>query len=154
MIRLIAVDPADADRLAEVHAAAFETAWSAQELRDQIGGAGVEAIAARRDEGDTLGFILVRVIAGEAEILTLAVRPEARGRGWGLALVEAAIEAATAADAALLWLEVAADNEPALRLYRRAGFEPVSRRPGYYRRASGPRMDAVVMRRTLNSAPL
>ncbi len=76
------------------------------------------------------------MIAGEAEVLTLAVRPAARRRGIGRALVEAAATLAEAS-AAAMFLEVAADNPGAVALYAQTGFEIVGRRPGYYGRAGG-----------------
>ncbi len=99
-----------------------------------------------------LGFILARAVAGEAEVLTLAVHPDARRQGAGLALVQAAAEVALATGAETLWLEVAEDNAAALALYAAAGFEEAGRRRGYYPRADG-RADALTLRCRLNSAP-
>ena len=104
----------------------------------------------RRTAGAIAGFILCRVVAGEAEVLTLAVRPERRRQGIALALVEAAAAfAAQTADAMLL--EVARDNPGALALYARTGFVVVGQRAGYYARRGAPAVDALVMRRALNS---
>ena len=97
------------------------------------------------------GFILCRSIAGEAEILTLAVDPARRRRGAGRALVEAAAGMAATLGAEEMFLEVAVDNPAALALYEAAGFARVGRRPGYYARTDGADVDAVVMRRELNS---
>jgi ribosomal-protein-alanine N-acetyltransferase len=99
-----------------------------------------------------IGFILARTLAGEAEILTLAVAPLARRRGLAKRLVEAAIVQSLAAGADSLFLEVAADNAPAIALYVGAGFETVGRRRGYYASpGGGAAQDALVMRLTLNS---
>ena len=136
--------PQDAPALAALHAQAFATPWDAVEIAALLGGAGGFALLA---EGK--GFILCRAIAGEAEILTLAVAPAARRAGLGRALIEAAATTAGAAQAQALFLEVAADNDAALALYRAAGFADAGRRAGYYPRASGA-VDAVVMRRALN----
>ena len=151
MSDLISIGPEAAPALAEVHATAFERPWSAADLASLMDSPGVAAIAVgaqtRLD-----GFILVRSIAGEAEILTLAVRPEAQRGGIGHALVEAGAAAAAGAGAEAMWLEVAADNAPALALYGRTGFEAAGRRPAYYARRDGPAVDAVLLRRTLNPA--
>lgn len=132
---------ADAEGLAGLHAEAFAEAWSAAAIAGLI----ADGAIAFMDED---GFILARAAAGEAEILTLAVRPSARRRGLGRALVEAAAAEVRAAGAESLFLEVAADNDPALVLYERCGFEQVGRRGAYYRRIGAPPMDALVLRRT------
>ena len=81
-----------------------------------------------------LGFILLRAIAGEAEIISIGVPPKARRRGIGRRLLEAALAAAAAAGAERLFLEVAADNWQALALYLSYDFTEVGRRPNYYQR--------------------
>lgn len=132
----------DADILAALHAAAFDKPWGAGEIAALMATPGVLALTI-----DGQGFILCRAIAGEAEILSLAVTPAARRLGVGRALVEAAAGLAATQAAESLFLEVAHDNVAALALYASAGFERVGLRKGYY--ASGA--DAVVMRRALNT---
>lgn len=139
-----ALGPESAGRLARLHAAAFDRPWSEAELRDLMKGAGVSAL------GSDDGFILVRALAGEAEILTLAVSPAARRRGLGRALVEAATRTAMEAGAEALFLEVAADNAAALGLYASCGFQQVGRRRGYYVRSGGAASDALTLRSALS----
>ncbi len=141
MIR--AATPQDAAELAALHAGSFPESWSAAAMAALLEGEGALGLIG------PAGFILVRAVAGEAEILTLAVEPGARRHGVGRALVIAAANAAARTGAQSLFLEVAADNAPALALYDRCGFEPVGRRRGYYRRAGGQAMDALVLRKTL-----
>ncbi len=141
------IEEAGADRaeaLAALHAAAFDDPWDAPALRALLTASGVIALAA------VDGFILVRVVVDEAEILTLAVSPAARRRGLGRRLVEAGAGQAAVHGALSLFLEVAADNAAALALYKAAGFDPVGRRSGYYPRTSGPAADALVLKRPLN----
>ncbi|HTK34910.1 MAG TPA: ribosomal protein S18-alanine N-acetyltransferase [Caulobacteraceae bacterium] len=152
MSDLVVLDADAADLLAEIHASAFDRPWDAGDLADMMSGHGAHLLALRA-EGRIEGFILFQAVAGEAEILTLAVRPDARRRGFGLILVEGAAAKAQAAGAATLWLDVAADNESALGLYSRAGFETLGRRRGYYRIGPNHSVDAIVMRRALNTAP-
>ncbi len=76
--------------------------------------------------------MLARAAADEAEILTLAVRPEARGKGLGRALLQAAINQARTLGAATMFLEVGADNPHALALYAGLGFAKVGARKAYY----------------------
>jgi Fur family ferric uptake transcriptional regulator len=141
----------DASAMAGLHALAFEAPWSAKAFEALLAGPGVFALA-EPAAGRSLGFILCRAAGGEAEILTLAVHPEHRRAGIAAALVKGAIAAAAARGAASLFLEVAQDNAAALALYARQGFAPVGRRGDYYRRGSR-RIDALVLRRDLNSAP-
>ena len=129
--------------LAALHAQAFAAPWSAREFADLLSQPGVLAI----QEPD--GFILIRVVLDEAEILTLAVIPKARRLGLGRRLVEEGAVVATQAGAARLFLEVAEDNTPARALYDRAGFRQIGRRKAYYTQANGSRTDAVVMSRDL-----
>jgi ribosomal-protein-alanine N-acetyltransferase len=148
-MRLEPTTAEDAPALAVVHARAFDHGWRAEEIAALIRSPGGLGLCVR--EADTvLGFVLVRAIAGQAEILTLAVEPAARRRGIARALITAAMAAARAAGAEAMFLEVAADNAAALGLYAAAGFADVGVRPGYYRRETGA-ADARVLRRDLNT---
>ncbi|KQW69100.1 ribosomal-protein-alanine acetyltransferase [Phenylobacterium sp. Root77] len=140
----------EADALAQVHAAAFDHAWSAPEIAQLLDGPGGFALLVETDQ--PLAFILCRAIAGEAEILTLAVTPAARRRGLARALVDAAAGAARMAGAEALFLEVAHDNVPALGLYEATGFSRAGLRRGYYDRGAAGAADAVVMRLDLGRA--
>ena len=150
MTRLSAVGPEAADTLAAVHWQAFTPGWSAAELTELLDSPGVFALLAQAEE--PCGMILCRAVAGEAEILTLAVAPPARRQGLARALVAAAAGLARQAKAAEMFLEVATDNIAALRLYEQAGFQRAGLRRGYYDRGDGVRTDAVVMRLDLNTA--
>ncbi|WP_415404190.1 GNAT family N-acetyltransferase [Tateyamaria sp. SN3-11] len=131
------------EALADLHGAAFVQGrpWSASEFRDLLDGPHCRLTCTSH------GFALWRAIAGEAELLTIAVRPDQQGRGVGTALMRDWM-AAAAQHADTAFLEVAADNLPACALYTRHGFEIVARRPGYYRRGEA-RADALVMRAPL-----
>jgi [ribosomal protein S18]-alanine N-acetyltransferase len=102
-------------------------------------------------EGDA-GFLLGRAVAGEAELLTLAVAPEARRLGLGRKLVSRFLYQARLRGADSAFLEVAEDNAPARALYARAGFQTAGRRRGYYPGADGRAVDALVLRRMLAEA--
>lgn len=91
-------------------------------------------------------FILIRAAADESEILTLAVRPEARNRGMGGRLVAAAMSALAGQNITRCFLEVAEDNAAAIAIYSRAGFTTCGRRNDYYRH-DGTSTAAIVMER-------
>ena len=140
--------PSEAPALAALHARAFDIPWTARALAGFMGDAGVLSLV----EGEPAeGFILLRIMAGEAEVLTLAVDPMSRGLGVGRRLVEAAAVSAGDGGAAFLFLEVAEDNVAALALYRGTGFIEIGCRRGYYRRSGGPPVDALVLKRDLSA---
>ncbi|NBB15085.1 GNAT family N-acetyltransferase [Caulobacter sp. SLTY] len=130
--------------LATLHAQAFDHPWSAAEFTALLDSPGAFAIAQEE------GFVLARAIAGEAEIITLAVAPAARRQGLATRLMEQAVVRAIALGAEAMFLEVAEDNHAAARLYAGLGFEIAGRRVGYYRRTDSPPIDALVMRLSLN----
>ena len=135
----------DAPALAALHAAAFPPAeaWGADAISLMLGLEGAYGFGL-----DGQGFILARAVAGEAEILTLAVAPEARRRGVAGALLRAAMMEAQYRDALVMFLEVSAANTAARGLYSHAGFAQVGLRRRYYADGS----DALVLSRPLSAA--
>lgn len=99
-------------------------------------------------EGDA-GFLLGRAVAGEAELLTLAVAPESRRLGLGARLVARFLYQARLRGATRAFLEVSAENPAAIALYESAGFADAGRRRGYYATPEGRRIDAIVLARDL-----
>lgn len=100
--------------------------------------------------GSASAFAMGRVVAGECELLTLAVRPHLRRQGLGQAALTAYEAAATASGAADSFLEVAANNAAAIALYRAFGYGESGRRPGYYRLPTGKKCDALVFSKPLS----
>lgn len=153
---LLAATEDDAPQLASVHRAAFPLEgeyWGdaafAKLLNDRTVFAIKAVHLARSGTGELAprGFVLIREAGGDAEVLTVAVHPSWQGRGYGRLLLEEALRELYARRVVSLYLEVAADNEAALRLYRRIGFDQVGRRDGYYRRSNGSdRVAAITMR--------
>jgi len=138
--------PADAGALATLHGASFHRGWSEGEFEQLLLDRNV--IAHRATVGGGLaGFILSRVVAGEAEILSVAVVSSRRGKGLGRQLLDLHLRRLAGLGARAIFLEVDTDNVPARRLYRRAGFRDVGRREGYY--SGGPGSAALILRRDL-----
>lgn len=125
---------------------AFGEAWTAPQCAGLLPLPGVWLVIARDGEGRPLGFALSRVVAGEAELLLLAVRSDAQRRGVGATLMERFIADAAARGAERMHLEVR-DGNHAIALYRRYGFSEVGRRKNYYSGASGQRYDAITLAR-------
>jgi ribosomal-protein-alanine N-acetyltransferase len=95
------------------------------------------------------GFIISRLAADEAEILSVAVASARRGRGLARALLNLHMRRLAGLGARAVFLEVDEDNAPARRLYARAGFREVGRRPGYYQHGPDHAANALVLRRDL-----
>lgn len=143
---------ADARLLPAIHREDFVRPWSEDEFETLIGQQAVFGFGAwrvgHRAEAPA-GFVLARLAAGEAEILTLAVARAWRRHGLGRELMEAVLRHLHAERAEALFLEVDETNQPATALYRRLGFSEVGRRPAYYERPGVAKTAALVMRRDL-----
>ncbi len=134
---------ADLPELARLHAVCFpDDAWDMAALHTVLGIAGASGQLACSASGDIWGFIIDQCIGDDAEVLTLGVVPGARRGGIARRLMLDLIARARTAGVNRVVLEVAADNEAALALYRALGFVSQGRRRNYYRRATGPNVDA------------
>ncbi|MDC0739025.1 GNAT family N-acetyltransferase [Cognatishimia sp. SS12] len=133
------------EHLAGLHQRAFTNArpWSAAEFAALLSSPHCFL------EGDSKGFALGRVIAGEAELLTLAVDPNFQRSGRGHALLQAYHKTAQERSGTTAFLEVAADNRPAISLYLSNGYTETGRRKSYYTRQTGPAVDALILSRDL-----
>lgn len=128
----------DLDEIVTLHAASFETPWDLKAFGELLGMSGTFLQVVREAPASSImGFILTRIAADEAEIITIAVDPAHRGEGIGAALVTSAAAEAKAFGATSLILEVAEDNAAAIHLYERLGFVVMGRRPAYYERKGG-----------------
>ena len=146
------VEPAnlrDAPRLSQLHRASFHRGWGTEEFEQIL----IErnTLAHRlRLGGSTIGFIVSRTAADEAEILSVAVAQKHRGRGFSRDLLRTHLGHLAGHGLKTVFLEVEENNRPARALYERAGFRVVGRRERYYKDASGEQLNAVVMQRDLS----
>lgn len=139
--------PRDASAIANLHAASFRRGWSDGEIEQMLRER--NTIAHRAMTGRTLhGFIVSRLAAGEAEILSVAVASARQGRGLARTMLNLHLRRLAGLGASAVFLEVDEDNQPARRLYQRAGFRKVGRRPGYYQHGNRA-ATALVLRRDL-----
>ena len=145
---ILRATPAAAEKLAALHAAAFDRPWSAAEFASLLQLPTSLGLTARRDGAD-LGLALIRIVLDEAEILTIGVRPDARGGGIGAALLARCEAEAERAGVRRVFLEVSDRNAAAARLYDRAGYVRTGRRTRYY--ADGA--DALLMEKALAPTP-
>ena len=120
----------------------FGEAWTRSQCAGILPMTGVKLVLARDGDAEPVGFSLYRTVAGDAELLLLAVAPQSQGNGVGRHLLGHFIEDAKTNGAERIHLEVR-DGNPAIRIYEAAGFEQVNRRRNYYRGNGGEVFDAL-----------
>jgi ribosomal-protein-alanine N-acetyltransferase len=146
------VEPADmrdAPRLARLHGASFHRGWGESEFEDMLSQRNT-LVHRLRLGSKFIGFAASRMAADEAEILSIAIAPGQRGQGWSRQLLLTHLGHLAGRGVRTVFLEVEENNQPARRLYDRAGFAVAGRRERYYRDAGGAELNALVMRRDLS----
>jgi ribosomal-protein-alanine N-acetyltransferase len=139
----------DAPRLAQLHAASFHRGWSDGEFEGMI--AERNTLVHRLRLGRKIvGFAVSRIGADEAEILSIAIDADKRGRGLSRNLLLTHLGHLAGRGVRRIFLEVEENNAPARRLYERCGFAVVGRRERYYQQADGEQLNALLMRRDLS----
>lgn len=139
------------ERMAEIHAASFvaQRAWSRDEIVALLEMPTTLQVAVGEN-----AFALCQAIAGEAEVLTIAVHPDLQRQGLGQSCLSALIDAAETRKIENIFLEVSEENSAAIGLYKRAGFQITGRRKAYYKLADGTKRDAILMGKDLtNGSP-
>lgn len=139
----------DIDGVMAVMESAFGTrfgeAWTRSQLAGILPMTGVSLMVAyETDSIEAVGFSLFRTIAGESELLLLAVSPGHHRRGVGGRLLQQFLERVRKDRVTRVHLEVR-DGNPAIGMYRNAGFSPIGRRQNYYQASDGSRFDAVTL---------
>lgn len=124
----------DARDMAAIHAVCFDRPWDALEM----------ATHTQRDfclgadwDNQLAAFVILSITADQSEVLTIATSKPARRQGLAKQILTNAFEMLQKRDITETFLEVAEDNIGAMALYKGLGFQPIGRRPGYYRRADG-----------------
>ncbi|HTV33124.1 MAG TPA: GNAT family N-acetyltransferase [Methylocella sp.] len=144
------IGPERSAECAAIHAASFAHPWEEADFDQLFTAAGILADGAITPKEENLvGFILSRLAAEEAEILTLAVAPEWRRRDIAASLLGSHLSSLASLKVTRLFLEVDVENTGARALYAKFGFAPVGERQAYYRTANNGRATALVLRRDL-----
>jgi ribosomal-protein-alanine N-acetyltransferase len=149
---IAAVEPAtlrDAPVLANLHGASFHRGWGENEFESMLTERNTLVHRLRMGR-KTVGFAVSRMAADEAEILSIAVALSHRGRGLSRNLLLTHLGHLAGRGVRTVFLEVEENNQPARRLYERAGFGIAGRRERYYREANGVQLNALLMRRDLS----
>jgi ribosomal-protein-alanine N-acetyltransferase len=147
-----AVEPAglrDAPALAQIHGASFHRGWGESEFDSMLTERNTLVHRLRMGR-KVVGFSVSRMAADEAEILSIAVAESHRGRGLSHNLLLTHLGHLAGRGVRTVFLEVEENNQPARRLYERAGFTVVGRRERYYRQGGGEPLNALLMRRDLS----
>ncbi|HEX5257378.1 MAG TPA: GNAT family N-acetyltransferase [Sphingomicrobium sp.] len=152
LIDEVRIEPGTADQIDSVMAVMddafgdmFGEAWTRSQLSGILPMAGVFLILAldrRRDA--VVGFSLFRTVTDESELLLIAVLPGEQRRGIGKLLLDDFLDRAREERVRRVHLEVR-DGNPAIGMYRTAGFSPIGRRRNYYHATSGKRYDAITL---------
>jgi ribosomal-protein-alanine N-acetyltransferase len=137
----ISISP-DVEALARIHRQCFDQAWNAAAISEMLAINGTVVFVAE----DYTAFGILRHVANEAEMLTLAVLPSARNRGIASLIVNTMRVWSQKEGITAIFLEVAKPNHVAIKLYEKYEFSVISRRKDYYLRADGTHEDALVMR--------
>ncbi len=146
------VEPAslrDAARLAQLHGASFHRGWGEGEFEVMLRERNTLVHRLKRGR-NVIGFAVSRMGADEAEILSIAVDADYRGRGLSHNLLLTHLGHLAGRGIRTIFLEVEENNAPARRLYERTGFAVVGRRERYYKQADGEQLNALLMRRDLS----
>lgn len=142
------------DHIMAIMGAAFDPQWGERWTRRQVSDAlimpNTHAIVIDASgsevgasfDGQSAGFALTRCAADEEELLLIAVHPNFRGLGLGVKLISILRTKSRKRGISRIFLEMRSNN-PAERLYRRMGFEPIGRRANYYRNENGEQLDAI-----------
>lgn len=138
----------DASAIAALHGASFRRGWSEEEVENLIADRQVFTHRAMRG-ANLAGFVMSRRANDEAEIISVAVAGARRGRGLARNLLNLHLRRLAGLGVHTVFLEVDEQNTPAIRLYARAGFREVGRRPNYYPGNDGTASGALVLRRDL-----
>jgi len=128
--------------LADLHALCFSSPrpWREDEFASLLKTPGIFLIS------HTNGFALGRIAGPEAELLTIAVHPDAQNVGFGARLMDDFLCKAATRGAKDIFLEVAENNPPAIALYRKAGFAEVAKRKQYFKQINGPALTALIFK--------
>ena len=148
----VQVEPGTAERIDAVMAVMngafgdkYGEAWTRSQLSGILPMGDVHLmLATDRSLQSIVGFSLFRTVADEAELLLIGVTPAEQRRGIGRLLLDDFIDRARDERLRRVHLEVR-DGNPAIGMYRSAGFSPVGRRRNYYHATDGKRYDAITL---------
>ncbi|MEO9469497.1 ribosomal protein S18-alanine N-acetyltransferase [Parasphingorhabdus sp.] len=129
----------------------FGESWNERQCLSMLSLPGTRlmiAVDEQEQNEPVCGFSMTRTIAGEEELLMIAVDPDYQNAGVGRVMLDQLISDAESEQIAAIFLEVRAEN-PAQHLYRKLGFEKIGKRSGYYTGSQNEKFDAITYRKKL-----
>lgn len=132
MLMLRPMSEDDVAAVAAMEKECFSDAWSEGLLQDMLKSPYDEAWVMMRRDGILCGYLNVRFLSGEGELMRIAVKKEFRGHGLSRKLMDQMVKSAKEKEVFDLTLEVRAGNKAAINLYKSYGFKKEAVRRGYY----------------------
>lgn len=143
---IVTMKAAHVSQVAALERACFPDPWSENSVASELENP-LSLWLVAQDRERVLGYVGSQSVLGQADMMNLAVAPQARRQGVARCLIRALEQSLRARQVHSLTLEVRASNQPARALYEAVGFQQVGRRPRYY---LDPREDALILRKEWN----
>ena len=143
MMRFLEMKAVHVPQVAALEKLCFADPWSENSVASELNNDLALWLVAMNDD-TVVGYIGSQTVAGETDVMNIAVHPDGRRRGIAQSLIECLVVELKNRGSEALMLEVRASNEPAIALYEKLEFRQVGRRPNYYR---NPKEDALILRK-------
>ena len=143
MMRFLEMKSVHVPQVAALEKLCFADPWSENSVASELNNDLALWLVAMNDD-TVVGYIGSQTVAGETDVMNIAVHPDWRRRGIAQSLIECLVVELKNRGSEALMLEVRASNAPAIALYEKLGFRQVGRRPNYYR---NPKEDALILRK-------
>ena len=143
MMRFLEMKAVHVPQVAALEKLCFADPWSENSVASELNNDLALWLVAMNDD-TVVGYIGSQTVAGETDVMNIAVHPDWRRRGIAQSLIECLVVELKNRGSEALMLEVRAANAPAIALYEKLGFRQVGRRPNYYR---NPKEDALILRK-------
>ena len=143
MMRFLEMKAVHVPQVAALEKLCFADPWSENSVASELNNNLALWLVAMNDD-TVVGYIGSQTVAGETDVMNIAVHPDWRRRGIAQSLIECLVVELKNRGSEALMLEVRASNAPAIALYEKLGFRQVGRRPNYYR---NPKEDALILRK-------
>lgn len=131
-IRVRIAKSSDLDDIYDLDVQTFAMPWSKEALSYDILENDNAFVIVAEYEGEFAGYADIWTVLDEADLNSIAVRVDFRRKGIGDAIMLAMTEMLSANGVATINLEVRVSNMPAIKLYKKYGFNECGVRPGYY----------------------